>query len=75
MMAAAITLMTNLLAKSDHDILIEVSTKMDMVYLVLTNHLEHHFIYTVSAVGFAGTTLLLAIKLFMNNRKLKRGDK
>lgn len=78
MITMAMVVLSSVFAETDKEVLkvvIENSTKLDMIYTILSNHLEHHFIYTLSAVGFAGTTLLFALKLFLTNRKLKKGDK
>jgi len=74
MISTILVSVANMVAKTDRDILIETQTKVEMIYTLLSNHLEHHFIYSISAIGFAGTALLFAVKLFLNNRKLKKGD-
>jgi hypothetical protein len=33
---------------TDHDLLIRMSEQMDIINLLLTNHLHHHFLYTMA---------------------------
>ncbi len=33
---------------TDHDLLIRLSQQMDSMTLLLTNHLHHHFLYTMA---------------------------
>lgn len=50
--------------KSDHDLLVELTTKVDLIHTLLTNHLEHHFVYSMAFLGAllsTGTALLLYI--------------
>jgi len=43
------------LKKSDHDLLIEVIVKLDEVSKQFTNHLQHHWMVTITALGAALT--------------------
>lgn len=45
---------------TDHDLLIRLNEQVDIINLLLTNHLHHHFIYTVTMFG----SLLSAITAF-----------
>ena len=37
--------------ESDHDLLVRMSTKVDLIYVLLSNHLEHHFWYNITLLG------------------------
>lgn len=55
----------DILSITDHDLLIQLNTKMDMIYTLISNHLEHHQKYTlVLLAAFTAVALPLAIKLF-----------
>ncbi len=51
----------------DHDLLIEVNTKQDILMQQFTNHLQHHFRYNILAwsitLGALITTAIALIKV------------
>ena len=55
--------------QNDHDIIIELSTKMDFVIKLLENHLSHHFLYNLALLGAVGTLSAIVIKLLVAVRK------
>jgi len=63
------------LERTDHDLLIELSTKMDLMHTLLTNHLEHHFAYNMALLG-ALLSLAAGVILYnLKSRKLKAAVK
>lgn len=68
-----------LVSSSDHELLIKLleevsglSAKVDMMNQLLTNHLEHHFVYTISMITALVTIGIFACKVYLDNRKLKK---
>lgn len=49
--------------KSDRDLLIELSTKVELIHTLLTNHLEHHFAYNMALLG-ALLSLVVGVILY-----------
>ncbi|MHA1169807.1 MAG: hypothetical protein ACTSPI_17560 [Candidatus Heimdallarchaeaceae archaeon] len=50
--------------ETDHDLLVRVSEKVDLIYTLLANHLEHHFVYNITLLsGFIAT--VTAVVLYM----------
>lgn len=45
----------------DHDILIEVNTKLDDLRLQFSNHLKHHFLFSLTALSMAGAAIVALI--------------
>lgn len=39
------------LTQADRDILIRLDQQMEMIHSLLTNHLEHHALYTMTLLG------------------------
>ncbi len=46
---------------SDHDLLIRIDTKLDGLNEQFTNHLKHHFMYTLMALGTAISAVIAVI--------------
>lgn len=47
--------------QTDHDLLICIDVKLKELKNNFTNHLQHHFRYSIMAWGIAATSLLTAI--------------
>lgn len=60
------------LQKTDHDLLVELSTKMDLLYTLFTNHLEHHFAYNVTLLGAFLSLSVAALMYLWKTRKSQR---
>jgi hypothetical protein len=56
---------------TDHDLLIQLNDKVDMIGLLLTNHLHHHFIYTVTLFGAFFSTMTAFVLYWLKNRQAK----
>jgi len=57
------------LEKTDHELLIELSTKMDLLYTMFANHLEHHFAYNITLLGgFLSLSIAAAMYLWKTRR-------
>lgn len=60
------------LMKTDHDLLVELSTKMDLLYTLFTNHLEHHFAYNITLLGaFLSLTVAVIMYLWKTRRSTR----
>lgn len=44
--------------QSDHDLLIVMNTKLDILEKQFSNHLKHHFLFTLSAWGVTLAALI-----------------
>jgi hypothetical protein len=51
------------------EMLIRVSEKTDLIYEMLANHLEHHFIYTITLFSIVIGLTGVIIKLLLNKKK------
>lgn len=52
---------------TDHDMLIRLCEKVDLMNLNLTNHLEHHARYTLALiVAFISTVTAFSLQLWRN---------
>jgi len=60
---------------SDHDILIKVSGQLDLISQLLTNHLHHHFLYTLTMLGALMSAATAFGLLFLKRRLYGRKDK
>lgn len=50
---------------TDHDMLIQLCEKVDLIYVLLTNHLEHHARYTMALlVALIGTTTAIGLQFW-----------
>ena len=56
---------------SQFELLIRIAEKQDLMYGLLSNHLEHHFIYNLALFGAVTGLFGIIIKLLLN-RKNKR---
>lgn len=54
------------------ELLIRVSEKVDANYRLLSNHLEHHFIYNVAMFTAVVSLSGIIIRLLLNSRNKKR---
>lgn len=54
-------------AQSDHDLLITLNAKVDVIVKMLDNHLHHHFLYNIALF-----TALLAVIFPLGIRILKK---
>ena len=45
----------------DHDILIEMNAKLDSLMLQFSNHLKHHFLFSLTALSMAGAAIVALI--------------
>ena len=53
--------------KNDHDRLVEMNTKLDLLMGQFTNHLKHHFLYTLTAFSVTLTAIAaLIVTVIMN---------
>lgn len=55
------------------ELLIRIAERQDLIYELLTNHLQHHFMYTIA---FFTTMLgmgIAVVKMWFRNRALKLG--
>jgi len=62
------------LTQADRDILIRLDQQMDMIYALLTNHLEHHFWYNMTLLGgFIATVTAVGLYLLQQraNQRLQ----
>ena len=59
------------MVESDHDLLVRMSTKVDLIYTLLSNHLEHHFWYNITLLGALTTLTTGAVMYVMKTRKLQ----
>ena len=52
--------------ETDHDLLVRMSTKVDLIYTLLSNHLEHHFWYNITMLAallsLLGGVVMYAVK-------------
>lgn len=60
------------LEKADHDLLVELSTKMDLLYALFTNHLEHHFVYNMTLLGAFLSLIAAALMYLWKTRKVRQ---
>jgi len=56
---------------TDHDLLIELCQKVDLIYVLLTNHLEHHFWYNMTLLGGFIATVTSVILYWWGKRRQK----
>ena len=59
------------LEKSDHDLLVELSTKMELIHMLLINHLEHHFVYNITLLGALLSLAAAGLIYVLKSRKLR----
>ena len=46
---------------NDHDLLIRIDTKLDELSKQFTNHLRHHFLFSLTALSMAGAAIVALI--------------
>lgn len=57
---------------TDHDLLIQLCEKVDLIYEMLTNHLEHHQALNIMAWGIAFTAIIALVAVVFKNKKNKK---
>lgn len=62
---------------SDHDLLIRLDEKFDAMYILLNNHLSHHFLYNLALIGAVASLTGIILKLTWRSKVIKsdKGDK
>jgi len=63
------------LIETDHDLLIQIITKIDMFQTMMTNHLHHHTIYTLALftafLSLCGGIILILFRQYGAKRREK----
>ena len=54
---------------TDHDLLIKLSQQMETITVLLTNHLEHHFVYNMTLLGAFVATTTACVLYWLQDRK------
>jgi len=54
---------------SDHEILIQLCERVDLIYELLTNHLHHHFLFGMSMLGIVGGLVTALLVIILRKQK------
>lgn len=56
---------------TDHDLLIRLCQQTETITMLLTNHLEHHFIYNMTLLGAFVATVTAFALYWLGDRKAR----
>lgn len=61
---------------TDHDMLVQLCEKVDLIYVLLTNHLEHHARYTLALlIALIGVFSSFGLQWLRNKSPAKKAQK